>query len=196
MLIDPKIETILQEIILPDLEKGRKDFDRPHTEAVVFWMKKILKTSAKNLNYKVMITVAYAHDWGYIGLFNDIDSNDPKEINKRKDLHMQRGAEMIETLLENSLSSYYSPDEIQQVAHLVAMHDKVEELKTEEEITIMEADTLGMLDVSRVKPTFSKEANAKFMQTQIYNRRLPAFVHLEIKEIAEKLAKARESFFN
>lgn len=190
------IEETLQRTIFPDLEKGRKDFDLPHTQAVVFWMRTLLAQLADPaLDPKILITAAYAHDWGYIGLFDGFDSNDPQVITTRKAAHMERGAELITNLLQHSLSEFFSQEEIQAVAHLVRIHDLVEQVVTTAEVLIMEADTLGMLDVDRVTPTFTPEENARFIKEQIYNRRLLYFQHAAAKRIAEELAEKRRTFF-
>lgn len=195
-MINPAIETVLQNTILPELEKGRKDFDRPHTVAVVYWMKKLLE-QLKNpaLDSQVLITAAYAHDWGYIGLFEGVDAHDPRVIKERKPLHMEKGAQYISQLIDDKLSSFFTPEQKAATAHLVFMHDKVEELQTEEEILIMEADTMGLLDASRVSPSFSKADNDVFMQQQFYGRRLLRFMHPYAKEKAQELAALRIAFY-
>jgi hypothetical protein len=196
-LISPHIESILRSTILPELEKGRKDFDRPHTEAVVHWTKEILLDEKNpDLDPQVLITAAYAHDWGYIGLFEGANSHDRKEIAKRKPLHMERGAKFITGLIEEKLSSDFSGDQKHAVAHLVFMHDKVEDLTTESELLLMEADTIGMLDTARVKPTFSKADNEVFLTNEIYQRRLPRFIHPLAKTVGAQLAQERERYYD
>lgn len=190
------IEKTLQKIILPDLEKGRKDFDRPHTEAVVYWIQEILKRlNLSESTNKILITAAYAHDWGYIGLFNDIDSTNLELVHQMKPKHMERGAKMISNLLSSSLSKYFTTDEIAQVTHLVDIHDKLEELKSEAEIILMEADTLGAIDVDKVKPTYSKEDTILLIDREIRGRRLPIFRHDWAKVEAEKLIRKRLDWY-
>lgn len=188
------IENKIKQIILPYLKNGRSAFDLNHTKAVVYWMKKILK-EYPHLDNNVLIIASYAHDWGYVGLFANTDSSNIKEIYKQKELHMKLGAKKIRELLLREFSLNFSTSQIDKIAHLVSVHDKIEELRTEEEITLMEADTLGMLDISRVKPTFTKEDNDHFISTQIYQRRLPKFVHPDISIIATKLARRRIKFY-
>lgn len=196
-LINPQAELILRQTILPDLEKGRKDFDRPHTEAVVFWMKTLLGLlSNPELDTQVLITAAYAHDWGYIGLFDGLNSDDLLTIRKMKPVHMERGAKKIEELVRLKLSTLFSEDQITRCAHLVLVHDLVETLKDEDELLLMECDTLGMIDVNRVKPTFTKESNSLFMEREIKSRRIPLFLHTQAKDFAQKLALARLQFYD
>jgi hypothetical protein len=134
-LIDHRIEEVLRNTILPDLRDGRKDFDRQHTEAVVYWMKKLL-THISNplLDSQVLITAAYAHDWGYAGLFDGINSNDIDEITKRKSLHMEAGARLIEKLIHSKLAAFFTTEQAEQTSELVRIHDQIDLLKTEEEI--------------------------------------------------------------
>ena len=196
-LLAPAIESVLQAVIFPDLEKGRKDFDLPHTKAVVFWMKELLtQLNNPELNAKVLITAAYAHDWGYIGLFDGFNSNDPHVIASRKPLHMEHGAKLITDLLTTQLKSEFTQNEVTAVAQLVAVHDLVEQVQTPEEVLIMEADTLGMLDVDKVKPTFSPEENTKFVTNEVYNRRLLYFKDAIALEKAKELAEKRRLFFS
>lgn len=191
-LINPTLEKRLRQTILPDLDQGRKNFDRPHTEAVVYWMKHLLTDpELATVDSQVMITAAYAHDWGYIGLFDGVDSDDPQIIAQRKPMHMDLGAKKIKNLIESELQAYFTPEQTQQTVHLVQVHDLVETLQTDEEILIMEADTLGMLDADRVKPTFSKEENNFFIVHEIRQRRLPKFHHSSALALSENLITKR-----
>ena len=194
--MDADLEKIVSDRILPDLKKGRVDFDFKHTKAVVFWMKYLLSLFPSQASLKkILITAAYAHDWGYVGLFEGIDSNNLVEIAKQKPLHMQKGAEKIKQFLSQDCSLFFSQEEVEMVSHLVAVHDVVEDLHTEEELFLMEADTLGMLDVKRSPPTFSKKDNEHFIKTQIYGRRIPHFMHDEAKKQALSLAKKRLAYY-
>lgn len=193
--MNPKAEQILRQLILKDLaNKGRKDYDQPHTEAVVYWLKELLtRLNNPNLDPAVLITAAYAHDWGYAGLFENADSRSLHNIIDRKKLHMQRGAEQIEQLLYQRLNNYFTDQQKMRIIHLVAVHDQVRELKDEDELLLMEADTLGMLDVERVTPTLLPADEKRFMEHSIEKLRLPRFVHEEAKEIAEELVEKRKN---
>lgn len=196
LLISRQIESILQQSILSNLEKGRREYERPHTEAVVYWIKEILsKLNLSESMNKVLITAAYAHDWGYIGLFDGIDSTNLELVHQMKPKHMERGAKMIYDLLSNRLSKYFTTEEIAQVTHLVDIHDKLEELKSEDEIILMEADTLGAVDVEKVKPTYSKADTELMIEREIRGRRLPIFRHDWAKIEAEKLIQKRLAWY-
>lgn len=187
--IPHRVEQVLRQVILKDLaNKGRPNWDRPHTEAVVYWMKFLLeKLNSPTLNSKVLITAAYAHDWGYMDLFTKGKSVNIDDVPPMKKLHMKRGAELIERLLYQRLSGFFSEIEIIRVAHLVGVHDAVKELTDEDELLLMETDTLGMLDEERVPPTLSPQERQRFLEKSIYNLRLPRFIHPEAKEVAETL---------
>jgi HD superfamily phosphodiesterase len=180
----------LEKVIFPDLERGRLGWDLPHTKAVVYWMGELLEEV--RLDPKVMIAASYAHDWGYIDLFPEKTTYET--IQKMKPLHMERGAEKIEKLLRESLSDEFSQKQIERVTHLVAVHDKLGQLKDEDEILLMEADTLGALDVERVAPTFSKEDNARYVEESIMRRR-PLFTHLKAIEAFDNLIQKRRDYF-
>lgn len=195
-LVNPQVEQTLKEIILKDLaNKGRKDYDKPHTQAVVHWMKELLQQLNKpRLDSSVLITAAYAHDWGYAGLFADANSRSLNNIIERKDQHMKRGAEKIEQLLYQRLANYFSEAQKLRIAHLVLVHDRVRELEDEDELLLMEADTLGMLDVERVTPNLSPADEKRFMEQSIHKLRVPRFIHHQAKQIAKKLIAKREKY--
>jgi hypothetical protein len=196
-LIHPKVEQVLRQVILKDLSRGRQGYDRQHTEAVVYWMKELLTrlqppnnplSNNPTLDSQVLVTAAYAHDWGYTGLFaSPADGRSLGSITEQKVLHMHRGAAMIEQLLYQRLSSHFSEQQILRVSHLVLFHDRVRFLRDKDEILLMEADTLGMIDRERVSSTFSAADHERFLEKSIYKLRLPRFKHEEAKEIALKL---------
>lgn len=190
-----QVEKFVSNKILPEIrQKGRKNFDYRHTKAVVCWIKKIISEVNNNLDDLVLITAAYAHDWGYVDLFKGIETN-LETITNSKKRHMLKGGKMIKYFLQKDLSSFFSKKQIERVSHLVKVHDQIEALKEEDEIILMEADTLGMLDVKRVKPTFSKTENKLFMEREIYGRRLLHFKHAYALKVARRLAKAREQYY-
>jgi hypothetical protein len=187
-------EQAIAETILPDLDKGRPDFDKPHTLAVVHWIKHILNHEPA-LNFKVLVTAAYAHDWGYIGLFDD-GVTDMRDIHTKKQLHMEVGAKKIEVLLQHKLSDQYSQEEISRIKHLVYMHDRVEALADDDEIALMEADTLGALDSDLVKPTFSKKDNDIYIEREVKGRRFLHFKHKSAISVFDELLSKRVNFYN
>lgn len=195
-LLPAHVEAILQEEIFPDLEQGRKGFDLLHTQAVVHWTKEILThIDSPEIDPVVMITAAYAHDWGYYKLFEGIAHRSIDVVHKMKPLHMERGAHMIAKLLKERLSDDFTLEQQLRVAHLVRVHDLVEQVKTEDEVLLMEADTLGMMDTDRMKPTFSKEDNDTFMERELRRRRFLYFQHPYAEKMAEVLFQKRLAFY-
>lgn len=197
-LLHPYIERILRQLILKDLaNKGRPKWDKPHTECVVYWMKYLLQQLGPStaLNPKVLITAAYAHDWGYTDLFSRKNILTIDQARTKKKIHQQRGAVMIEQLIYRRLSSYFSETEVLRVTHLVSVHDDVYNLKDEDEKLLMECDALSMIDSVRVPPMLDATENEYLMRTSAYEKRLPLFVHDEAREIAEKLLKHRAKFY-
>ncbi len=185
-----KEEKILRDVILPDLEKGRKDWDLEHTRAVVYWMKRLVKGSG--LNEKVLVAAAYAHDWGYVGLVSGRGAR--KSVYEAKAKHMVIGANKIKNLLKTKLSESFTNEEIERVAHLVRVHDDFDKIEAEDEVMMVEADTLGILDMEKVQPSYTKDENVLTMK-EIREKRRPLFKHkLAISEYP-RLYKLREDFY-
>lgn len=190
-------EQKLRDIILPDLEKGRVNFDKPHTEAVVAHIKDIIQHSSElNLDEEVLITGAYAHDWGYTDLFKDAESSRSYEdIKKAKPLHMKLGAEKIQMLLRDDVFEYLSDSQKDRIVHLVRIHDKLRNLRDIDELILMEADTLGAIDISKVEPGFDKETNEKYMNNSVRFRR-SLFISKRGKELIDTLIEERNHYYN
>ena len=70
-----EIEKKLQEVIFPELSKGDPKWDLPHTKSVVHYVKEILENKdADGVDSDVLITAAYAHDWGYTKFYKQGES--------------------------------------------------------------------------------------------------------------------------
>lgn len=181
------LEKYLQNSIFPELEKGRKGWDLEHTKAVVYYAKKLLEHHPE-IDPTVLITAAYAHDIGYTGLFKK-DQSLQKILNK-KDMHMQKGAEMIEILLKER--SDLTKTQKERIKHLVYVHDRLDSLSDTDELVLMEADTLGALDTDFVSVTFSKAENDRYLK-RTAEARLPLFITKEAKILFEENYKKRAS---
>ena len=70
----------------------------------------------------------------------------------------------LEELLQRPEFSFLSESQKARATHLVNVHDKINELKDPDELILMEADTLGALDVTLVTPSFDVESNDKWMR--------------------------------
>ncbi len=195
-LIHPKAERVLRQIILKDLVSARGSYDRQHTEAVVYWMKYLLQHEplCAELDSSVLITAAYAHDWGWSGVFSQSNPS-YKEMLSKKSLHMKISADRISELLYNRLRSFYTEKQRIRIIHLVANHDRINFLQDADEFTLLEADTLGMIDGSRVDSTLTAKENARFMKNSIYGKRLPRFIHGTATRIAQDLIEKREHYY-
>jgi len=190
-----KLEAYLEKKICPDLEKGRPNFDKPHTIEVVAYIKRIIKyTPNIKIDKDVLIIAAYAHDWGYSGLFKNGKTLSFEDVKNAKKQHMILGAERLSGLLNNKFFSFLTQEQKQRCIHLVAIHDKIDEIKDIDEIVLMEADILSGLDVNSVKPTFDFESNQKFIHA-VKTTRIPKFVNQYSKNEAKKLIKARINFY-
>ena len=183
-------EQVLRDTILNDLDRGRPGWDRPHTEAVVYWTKELIKTC--DADPKVMIAAAYAHDWGYIDLFSE--KPDYNAIQNQKALHMVVGSKRIGELLR-TMPDAFSKDQIARVMHLVSVHDKLDILKDNDEILLMEVDTLGALDADRVTPTFSKIDNEKYI-IEVTQKRRPLFAHPVAIDVYNQLFQLRKEYYD
>lgn len=188
-------EDFLKSSVLPELEAGRPNWDKPHTECVVEHLKAIINNNPElNLDRDVLIIAAYAHDWGYAGLFSGGRPLNLEDVENAKETHMRIGAEKLTQLLKNNIFDFLSEEQKQRTIHLVQAHDKLNSLKDPDELVLMEADTLGGLDVEKVKPGFDKESNAKYMQG-VKNKRYPLFITDYGKKEFERLYKAREDYY-
>lgn len=189
-------EQVLQTSILPDLEKGRPNWDKPHTEIVVEYVKSILAIEAQNYNLDadVLVVAAYAHDWGYAELFEDNKPVQLDEVYSAKKRHMELGAKKLEKLLTDITFNFLTDTQKTRAVHLVEVHDTLDIISTSDERVLVEADTLAALDVTRVTPQFNKESNTRWMEN-VRNKRYPLFLTDYSKGQFERLFRLREEFY-
>ena len=74
--LEPEVKSIALKI----LEQGRGDWDVPHTLAVVYWMKKLIKKEGGDP--KILVTAAYFHDIGYIDLIDWTNYDHKKNLSR------------------------------------------------------------------------------------------------------------------
>jgi len=79
--------------------------------------------------------------------------------------------------------------------HLVAVHDKLDKLKDNDEFVLMEADTLGGLDMNLIKPTFDFESNERYMRG-VKEKRVPKFITNFSKETVKGLIQGRMDYYS
>ncbi len=189
-----KIEEYLKERIVPDLEKSRGGFDKIHTLEVVDWIKQIISHNPDlKLDKMVLIIAAYAHDWGYSGLFKNDEVMSFDKIENAKRLHEKLGAEKTEKLLKEDTFSCLTDKQKERCAHLVAVHDKKLEIKDIDELILAEADILSGIDIN-TKPKLDPESNKSFMDS-VLNTRLPKFITEFSKSEAKKLIQKRVDYY-
>lgn len=192
-MIERRVGVEVEKYALEFLKKGREDWDEPHTRAVVFYAERLAE--AAGFDVLVFGTAAWLHDVGYFGLFEDGDSSQYGQITDRKTLHMEIGARMAREFLNSpGVKEHYTDGQIEEIAHLVGIHDKLADLSTAEEFVFMEADTLGTIDLNRVVPTFDKENGLKYI-TSLLTRRIPRFVSDLGKEYLGQLLPRFEAYF-
>lgn len=174
--IPQELEAKIEEFAKKFWVDGRKDWDEPHSKAVAYYAGEIAR--AEGLDVLVLETVGKLHDIGYSKLFKGDDSQkfDKIMFTESRALHMVRGALAVKTFLESpEIAGYYTKEQKEEIVHLISVHDNIEELETPNEIALMEADTLGAIDIKRVKTTFNKEDAMKYVKTELLGRRIPRF---------------------
>jgi hypothetical protein len=189
------IEKILADIIFPELEAGRPNWDKPHTQAVVAKVKEIIEHSPNlKLDKMVLVIAAYAHDWGYAGMFKDGQKLEYKDVMDAKEVHAILSAEKLTKLLKNPAFDILTKEQKDRAMYLVRTHDNLGQWEGIDALVLMEADTLGGLDVSYVTPTFDAASNEKYMQG-VRARRLPYFTTDYGKSEFERLFRMRNEYF-
>lgn len=190
-----QLEKFLKNRVLSDLKNGRPGFDLLHTQEVVVWVKRILRHEKKlTVDKPTLIIAAYAHDWGYVGMFGGKKTLAIQKVIDAKAAHMQRGAERLRKLLVDPFFSFLTKTKKDRCVHLVAVHDKLSMLKDVDELILMEADTLSGLDVATEKSHFDAVSNEKFV-TAVKETRVPLFITTFGKQEASRLLSARRRFY-
>jgi len=190
----------VQEMILMKLEKEIEDkllqyikkvfvndkWDYLHSIACVNTMKKII--AVEGGDEKVLLTTMYLHDIGYAGsLKKGYSLNDRIEAKSR---HMARSVEKAKPLLEKL---GYSDSEIKQIIGLISVHDKLDELTLNEELLVLEADSLGAIDPNVNGNRFGEKEYERYVE--IFERkRVPKFFTKTGKEILKEFACENELF--
>jgi hypothetical protein len=186
---------LISETILADLERGRPDWDLPHTKAVVHHVQELIAQAPElQLDEDVLVIAAYAHDWGYAGLFEQGAKADWDKVMAAKQQHMAIGAEKIAELLRRQEFEFLSEQQKQRIVHLVGNHDKLREIDETDELVLMEADTLGGLDGERVHPSFDKASGLRYLQG-VRKARLPKFITEHGKARARELLQKAETHY-
>jgi len=187
--INAETEEKIKELALKFLEKGRPNWDVPHTLAAVHWIKELIKQNGGN--ERILVTAMYLHDIGYSGQFEEECTFD--SICSQKPSHMKIGAKLAQKVLTRL---NFTKEEIREITHLISIHDNFEEINVENhnESLVFEADSLSHIDINRVKSSFSKEDVLKWL-TGFEQKRLPLFRTELGKENASKFLNANKEYF-
>lgn len=161
-------EEALESESLVYLERGRPNWEVPHTIEVVDWMKKLV--DAEGGNRRVLLTAGWLHDSGYAGLFDDQEAT-YENIGRAKPIHAENGPEIAGEILPRL---NYPNNETERIKELIRKHDRLKELESPYEIMVMETDTLGQLSQPKERSTFNEEDYAKFI-AYVRDKRAPMF---------------------
>jgi hypothetical protein len=188
-----KLEEYLQDKISPDLEKGRL-IDKKHTLKVVEYVKNILDQSPTlKADREVLLISAFAHDWGYT---NQLDPNIPvrlEHLGALKEIHMRIGEEKLTKLLEDKFFDQLTNDQKTRAIHIVSVHDKLDSLKDDDELVLMEADTLAGLD-PEIMGVFADEASESRFLRKNRELRFCKFISGYSKKEYERLYVKRVNY--
>jgi len=176
---------LVKNFSLQYLEKGRVNFDIPHTRGTVDWVFRL----ATDYNQKVesgeipdgvpvdvivLVTAAWPHDIGYYGEFDEEASL--SQVGDKKARHMAVGAEMAGRFLREHAADYLSQNQIIQVVNLDKVHDNLDHIESVPEKILLEADTLGAMDVSWVEPTYKGVEALNYLVRERMQKRYDLFI--------------------
>jgi len=186
MKMNANKENQIKNRTLALLKNGRPDFDVPHTLAVVYWMKELLKNEAGD--EKILIPAAYLHDIGYSRMKIAAGWQGTKDAKKD---HMAHGAALAKPILKDL---GFDLGEREKIIKLIRAHDKLETISSPEECLLFEADSLGQIDIARVRSNFDLPDRKKFIDSFEKNR-LPRFKTKTGKKLASILFPRAKSFY-
>jgi HD superfamily phosphodiesterase len=187
-----KIANFVENYVFTVLEKGDPRWDKPHAQAAAYHTKNIL---VQNPDYKldpvVMTLAAYLHDIGYSKFYKQGKSLTRDVYMEAKKQHMDIGVQIAGNLLQQIK---LTNKQKKQILHLIQMHDRLDLLTQKDELVLMEADTLGALDVNFIKPTFNTFENTIYLQSVTKNR-LPKFITDYSKKQFNILSATRDKYY-
>jgi len=159
MKLEKTLEEKIKEEVVRLLEKGKPDWDIPHTLSAVKWMKKLVDEGGAD--EKILVTAIYFHDTGYPELEKNYSF---EESMAAKKMHAARGAKFARDFMEKS--DEFSKEEIEEICRLIENHD-VHDNILENDLNrqlIFEADGLAQLDWEDCPPNFDKENCLKWIE--------------------------------
>jgi len=189
MALDPEIENKIKEKAIFYTRQSRPGWNIPHLNAAVHYMKELIKKEGGDS--RILLSAIYLHDIGYAGFLKKGYTFD--DCLKVKGDHMVIGAELSAELL--SKLNYFSTEEIDKISKLIEIHDNLDKIKGREAQLIFEADSLGQVDIEKVKPNFDRENYLKWLE-DFKKRRVPLFKTKTGQDILKVLLPKAEAFFD
>lgn len=179
-------EQYLLDTIVPDLERGRPGWDKPHTLKVVEYVKAICDAydNPDDLDRDVLIIAAYLHDYGYMYFLDELGAGGPT-TGSAKQKHATKSAEKWLEIQDNPVFAFMSSAQKSRTEHLIRVHDEVYDLQDTDELVLMEADTLGALGTSSDVDSASDKYQYYLRATQ--DKRISRFITPYAIKEADKL---------
>jgi len=188
MKLEKELEKKVKKEAFIYLEKGREGWGIPHTIATVYWMRKLIEKEGGN--EKILVTTMYLHDIGYQVKKND--GFDTIMAGNKLD-HEEIGAALAEKILKKT--GGFSPEETNHIVHLVRYHDHLDNIDSHDSQMVMEADSLGAIDWERVKPNFTKEDTARYLE-HFKKNRVNKFQTKTGKKFLKEVLEKAEKYLN
>lgn len=195
MNFSKELEEKVKSKAIEYLEKGKPNWDIPHTLRAVYWMKELIKKEGGN--EKILVTTMYFHDIGYPNLQEGYNFND---LIKSKPNHSKLGAFEAKKVLGNF--EEFSEEEIEKISKLIENHDNKELILTlnpetdeysHNQILVRESDGLSKLDWYNVTPNFDKENTAKYLE-YFKERSVPCFKTETGKKFLKEVMQRAEKY--
>jgi hypothetical protein len=188
MKLPKKIEETIRDEAINLLEKGKPDWDIPHTLNAVRWIKKLSKHEGGD--ERILVPAMYLHDTGYPILKMGYTYED---MIRSKKLHAKRGASNAKKIL--AAIGGFSRTEIEKIAYLIANHDKHTGLYSLDRKLVFEADGLAQIDWGKSRPNFDRKNRVKFLKKYFAEERGADRWHTETgKKYLKILLKKAEEY--
>ncbi len=164
----------ISEYAFEYLEQGRPNFDVNHTKAVVYWAFILGQTHNEQVqeqdkvDLNLLLSAALFHDIGYHGQFED--KAYLRQVTDKKQRHMLVGEKMTLDFFESLKINPFSEEKIDNIAFLVSIHDNLELVELAEDKGIhearilLEADTIGAIDLEWVEPTYTGQGALEYLE--------------------------------
>lgn len=187
MKLDSNTEKQIKSEVVKLLQKGKPDWDIPHTLDAVKWIKILIKE--EDGDERILVPTMYFHDTGYPLLKEGYNF---EELIRSKEKHEERSANNAKEILPK-LS--FSEEEIDEISSLILYHDELDKITTKNQQLVFEADSLAQVNWNEVKPNFDKENCMKFMDAFKKNR-MPLFKTKTGKRILSVLLEQTERYWD